>query len=427
MSGTTTTLTALLATALLGFAASAAGHADDEPALPWAQDPPSHPAYARAAALAALGQQMFSDTRLSGSGAISCASCHDPGNHFAPANALSVQKGGARLDRAGTRATPGLTYLTATPFFTEHFFESEDEGDESVDQGPTGGRTWDGRVNRPREQAGIPLLEPNEMANDSEATVVGHVALTPYAAQLRQLYGAAIFSDTHRAFTAIGEALEAYEETPATFSSFTSKYDAYLRGQVQLTAQEARGLAVFNDPKRGNCFHCHRSQLSMSGSLPLFTDYGFIALGVPRNRDIPANADPRFFDLGACGPQRQDLAGRGEFCGLFKAPSLRNVATRHSFYHNGVFHSLEEAVAFYATRDTNPERWYPSGPAGVVAKFDDLPPRYRGNIDTEPPLDRHPGEPPAMSPQDVTDIVTFLETLTDGYGAPATAAVTAGR
>jgi cytochrome c peroxidase len=427
MSGTTTTFTALLVAALLGCAASAAEPADSAPALPWGQDPPSHQAYARATALAALGRQMFSDTRLSGSGAISCASCHDPANHFAPSNARPVQKGGPRLDRVGTRATPGLTYVTATPFFTEHYFESEDEGDESLDQGPTGGRTWDGRVNRPRDQAGIPLLESNEMANESEAAVVAHVALTPYAAQLRQLYGAGIFADTHRAFTAVGEALEAYEETPTEFSSFTSKYDAVLRGQVQMTPQEARGLAAFNDPRRGNCFHCHRSQLSMSGTLPLFTDYGFIALGVPRNRDIPANADPKFFDLGACGPQRKDLAGRAEFCGLFKAPSLRNVATRHSFYHNGVFHSLDQAVAFYATRDTNPERWYPVGPDGVVRKFDDLPPGYRGNVDTEPPLDRHPGQPPAMSEQDVADIVTFLQTLTDGYTVPAAGSITAGR
>jgi cytochrome c peroxidase len=66
------------------------------------------------------------------------------------------------------------------------------------------------------------------------------------------------------------------EQTPAEFSAFTSKYDAFLRGRVQLTPQQSRGLAAFNDPARGNCFHCHRSQLSMSGTLPMFTDYGFV-------------------------------------------------------------------------------------------------------------------------------------------------------
>src|SRR5262249_40577830 len=155
-------------------------------------------------------------------------------------------------------------YTATTPFFTEHYYESEDEGDESLDQGPTGGRTWDGRVNRPRDQAAIPLLAKNEMANESEADVVRRVALSPYAPQLTQLYGADIFKDTHRAFVAMGDALEAYQQTPAEFSPYTSKYDAFLRGKMKLTLEEARGMAAFNDPAKGNCAHCHKSALSPS-------------------------------------------------------------------------------------------------------------------------------------------------------------------
>jgi cytochrome c peroxidase len=414
---------ALLALAVTGFAAVAAQRPDAKGALPWGGDPPAAPAYARAAAIAGLGRQMFFDPGLSASGTMSCATCHDPANHFGPANALSVQAGGAKLDQPGTRATPGLTYVASTPFFTEHYYESEDDGDESVDQGPVGGRTWDGRVNRARDQAAIPLLAPNEMANKSEAAVVAHAAAAPYARLLRQIYGDAIFGDSHRAFAALGEALEAYQQTPGEFSPFTSKYDAFLRGQTELTAQELRGLKAFNDPARGNCIHCHKSQLSPVGRLPMFTDSGFIAVGVPRNNEIPANADPNHFDLGACGPERKDLANRAEFCGLFKAPTLRNVASRKSFYHNGVFHTLEEAVAFYATRDTNPERWYPVGPDGKVRKFNDLPAEYRRNINFEPPFDRRVGEAPALSPQEVADVVVFLRTLTDGFdAAPRTAA-----
>ncbi len=387
----------LLAFAVMGCAAVAAQKPGDKAPLPWGGDPPAAPAYARAAAITALGRQLFFDRSLSASGTLSCATCHDPANHFAPTNALAVQAGGAKLDRFGTRAAPGLTYVASTPFFTEHYYESEDEGDESVDQGPAGGRTWDGRVNRAREQAAIPLLAPNEMANASEAVVVARAAAAPCAPEMRHLYGDMIFGDTQRAFAAIGEALEAYQQAPEEFSPFTSKYDAFLRGQTQLTPQEARGLNAFNDPARGNCIHCHKSQLSPVGRLPMFTDSGFIAVGVPRNREIPANADPNHFDLGACGPDRKDLANRPEFCGLFKAPTLRNVATRKSFYHNGVFHSLEDAVAFYATRDTNPERWYPVGADGKVRKFDDLPVRFQGNINYEPPFDRHAGDAPAMS------------------------------
>jgi cytochrome c peroxidase len=390
--------------------------------LPWADDPPAAPAMARAAAITALGQRLFFEPSLSASRTMSCATCHSPGNHFAPTNNLSVQMGGAKLNSPGTRATPSLTYTATTPFFTEHYYDSDDEGNESLDEGPTGGRTWDGRANRPSEQAAIPLLDPNEMANPSEAAVVKSIAATPYAAEIRRLYGKDIFKDPYKAFAAIGAALEAYQETPGQFSPFTSKYDAFLRGEISLTAQEMRGLATFNDPNRGNCDHCHRSQLTPIGHLPLFTDYGYVAIGVPRNFSITANSNPSYFDLGLCGPERKDLAKHTEYCGLFKTPSLRNVATRKSFYHNGVFHTLEDAVAFYATRDTNPERWYPKAPDGQIQQFDDVPPQYRENINFELPFGKHLGDAPVLSPADVADIVAFLQTLTDGYSQPSAVA-----
>jgi cytochrome c peroxidase len=386
--------------------------------LPWAADPPAMPAMARAAAISALGREVFFDKGMSASGNISCATCHDAGSHFGPPNGLSVQPGGLRLDQQGTRAAPSLTYAAGTPFFSEHFYESDDDGNEAIDQGPTGGRTWDGRVNRARDQAGIPLLSPIEMANSDESQVVAHASRAPYAAEMRRLFGEQVFGDSALAFAAIGEALEAFQQTPALFSPFTSKYDAYLRGQVRLTPQEARGLEVYMNPRKGNCIRCHRNQMTASGKLPLFTDAGFVAIGVPRNPAIPANRDPAYFDLGACGPNRHDLAGRPEFCGLFKAPSLRNAATRKAFYHNGVFHSLQDAVAFYATRDTNPELWYPLGADGTVQKFNDLPPQYRKNIDVEAPFDRHRGDSPAMSDADINDVVAYLNTLTDGFVPP---------
>lgn len=407
--------------AMLVTVAAIAAQSPGEERLPWGGDPPAGPARARAAAISALGQQLFFDKRLSASGAMSCATCHDPAAHFGPKNSLAVQFGGPTLRLPGTRAAPSLTYTASTPFFTEHYYESEDEGDESVDQGPAGGRTWDGRVNRARDQAAIPLLAANEMANAGEAAVVARAATAPYASQMRSIYGDAIFAEAHRAFVAIGEALEAFQETPELFSPYTSKYDAFLRGQIPLTDQEARGLAAFVDPTKGNCARCHKSQLGPAGFLPKFTDSGFVAIGVPRNGSIPANKDPRHFDLGACGPERLDLANRPEYCGMFKAPTLRNVAVRKSFYHNGVFHTLKDAVAFYATRDTNPERWYPTGRDRTVHKFNDLPPQYWSNIDVEAPFDRKPGEQPALSEQDIDDVVAFLGTLTDGFSPPRNA------
>lgn len=404
---------ALLAAAAGGGTRGAWG---DSAALPpWGGDPPAAQARARTAAIVALGRRIFFDRTLSASGALSCADCHDPAHGFGPAGAVPVRMGGPALDRPGTRAVPGLTYGQFAGTFTEHYHMSDDEGDESADQGPTGGRTWDGRVNRAREQAAIPLLADNEMANKDEAAVAARAAAASWAGELRRLFGAAVFADPHRAFAAIAEALEYYQDHPPDFSPFSSKYDAYLRHRARLTDQEARGLAAFEDPAKGNCARCHRSRPSLNGAPPLFTDAGYTAIGLPRNMAIPANADPAWFDLGLCGPQRKDLADRPWLCGMFKAPSLRNAALRQSFYHNGVFRTLEDAIAFYATRDTNPERWFPVAPDGSVQIFNDLPERYRANIDTEPPFGGHPGGVPALSPADVADIAAFLRTLTDGY------------
>jgi cytochrome c peroxidase len=372
-------------------------------------------AYARAAALEALGRRIFNDPSLSASGTMACASCHDPNNAFAPSNALAIQPGGKDGKQTGFRAAPSLKYLQAVPQFTEHYYESEDEGDASIDNGPTGGLTWDGRVDRGGDQARIPLLAPFEMANPDEASVAAKLAAAPYAEEIKALFGADIFADPHKAFDAATKALSVYEQTPAEFYPYSSKYDFYLAGRAKLSDQEMRGLKMFNDETKGNCGNCHRSERAADGSAPQFSDFGMIAIGVPRNRAIAANADPAFFDLGACGPLRTDLKGRDEYCGLFRSPSLRNVALRKTFFHNGAITSLRDAVAFYATRDTDPGRWYPRNADGTVAKYDDLPARYQANINNEPPFDRKAGDKPALSDSEIDDIVAFLGTLTDGY------------
>jgi cytochrome c peroxidase len=124
-------------------------------------------AYARAQALEALGRKLFFDPALSASGKMACATCHDPAHGFAPANAASVQLGGKDMRQAGIRNVPSLTYLQSVPAFSQHFFESEDEGDSSIDNGPTGGLAWDGRADRGRDQARAPLLSLFEMARRS--------------------------------------------------------------------------------------------------------------------------------------------------------------------------------------------------------------------------------------------------------------------
>jgi cytochrome c peroxidase len=370
-----------------------------------------------AAALTDLGRALFFDRGLSASGALACASCHDPLHAFAAPNARAVQRGGADRGQPGVRAVPSLMYEQTMPPFTEHFFDADQE-DDGVDQGPAGGTLWDGRAQSAHEQARVPLLSQFEMANATADDVVAKVSRAPYAAQFRGAFGASVFDDRRRAFKAVLLALETFEESPADFYPYSSKYDAFLRGAASLSPAEQRGLAAFNDPARGNCARCHPSAMR-EGALPQFTDFGFAALGAPRNRAIPANADPRYYDLGLCGPLRRDLAGRAEYCGLFRTPTLRNVARKRVFLHNGVFHALEDVVRFYAERDTAPEKWYPRGAHGVPLKFDDLPAKYRNNIDAAPPFGGHPGEAPRLSEADVRDLVVFLNALSDGYGMAA--------
>ena len=402
----------ILAAAALSLAAALAGNDFSPGPLSRAA------ANARAAELTDLGRKMFFDASLSGSGAMSCASCHDPARAFGPPNALAVQLGGPHLDLPGVRAAPSLRYLQATPQFAEHFFDSEDEGDESVDNGPTGGLMWDGRVDRAQDQARLPLLSPFEMANPDPATVAAELKASSYADNIRTTFGAAVFDNPAAAFDAALESLAAFEESSADFYPYSSKYDAYLTHKATLTPQEARGLRLFEAEDKGNCASCHISERANDGEPPQFTDFGMIALGVPRNLAIPANADPKYFDLGLCGPLRTDFLGRDEYCGLFRTPTLRNAALKQSFFHNGEFHTLRDAVAFYATRDADPARWYPKDASGAVQKFNDLPQRYQANLNTDPPFGGVPGGKPALTDAQIDDVVAFINTLTDGYTPP---------
>jgi cytochrome c peroxidase len=128
-----------------------------------------------------------------------------------------------------------------------------------------------------------------------------------------------------------------------------------------------------------------------------------IRIGVPRNTALglsatprattitrsAANKDPKFYDLGICGPIRQDLAKQTQYCGMFLTPTLRNSANRHVFFHNGVYHNLKQVMDFYNLRNTNPEKIYSRDVSGKVAQFDDVPSQYRKNVDIrDAPFDR---------------------------------------
>ena len=364
------------------------------------------------AELTSLGRRLFFDPALSASGAMACASCHDPAHAFGPPNSLPVQPGGRELRLMGIRAAPALRYLQSVPPFTEHSYA--DEADDGGNPGPAGGHTWDGRAQSAHDQARIPLLSAFEMGNATVEEVVAKTANASYAAQFRQAFGEDIFDKPQLAFNAVLLALEVFQQNPGDFYPYDSKYDAYLRGQVELTPQERRGLDLFNDRDKGNCASCHPSNIR-SGAFPQFSDFGLVALGVPRNDAIAANADPNYYDLGLCGPLRTDFLQRKDYCGLFRTPSLRNVALRRTFFHNGVFHSLDAVLHFYVQRDTDPGKWYRRDATGRIRKFDDLPLQYHGNVNTDPPFDRKPGDRPALAEAEIQDVIAFLQTLNDGY------------
>jgi cytochrome c peroxidase len=352
-----------------------------------------------------LGEKIFADASLSASGAMACATCHDPQHAHAQSNDLSVQLGGPNLDVPGFRAVPSLQYISFMPGF---FFA--DDGT------PTGGFNRDGRAKDLLAQPLRPLFAPHEMANATPADLVARLAKTPYADEFRQVFGENIFDDEQGTVLAVTFALAQYQKQDPDFRPFDSKYDYFLAGKLRLEPAELRGLALFNRSDKGGCAACHPSGHGPDNSPPMFTDFTYDNLGVPRNAGIPANLDPGYIDMGLCGPERTDLANRKDLCGAFKVPSLRNVATRKVFFHNGQFKTLRDALRFYVRRDTNPEEFYPVAADGTVQKFDDLPPALHGNVNTEEvPYDRRPGEAPRLTEAELDDLETFLNTLTDGY------------
>lgn len=416
---------------------------------------------------AQVGQKAFFDQTLSSGKNMSCASCHSPQYAYGPPNSLAVQLG-SDPGQSGVRAVPSLRYKDATPPYADN--AANPDGVTLPSAG--GGFMWDGRATTLATQPELPLLNPIEMNNPSKDAVVQAVKSGTYADLFKQVFGANVFDDTDTAFADVGQAIQSFEQEDPSFHPYTSKYDLYVHNKLggTLTAAENRGLRTFNTAEVANCSACHYGGVNFNGNQGLMTDFTYQAIGAPRNDKsipgnpdpIPANDDPTYYDMGLCGPYRNDhtpgqLGVPDQYCGQFKVPTLRNVATRNAFFHNGVFHSLNQVVHFYNTRDTNPEYWYPSTggsgapvsnptyalqptymPGATVAKFNDLPVEEQGAVDEEVPLGtgitppdnvnattlsdgvqpRAVGSTPSITDQQITDLVCFLNILSDGYQIP---------
>jgi cytochrome c peroxidase len=361
----------------------------------------------RSAELVSLGRALFFDEGLSSPRGTSCASCHDPARAFAGTNGspLGVPQG-SRPRHFARRTAPSLLYLKYVPSF--RFVQ---EGDDPA-IAPMGGFFWDGRADSIRALTRQPLLNPDEMNVRDGAALAASIRERLYAPAFAQTFGA-VFDDPEATLAAVGEAIEAFLTTDE-MAPFSSRFDDFVRGKLELTSSELRGLALFKDPAKGGCAGCH--QIDDAGHDPtrsLFTDFGFDAVGVPKNPKLPASQKP---DLGLCErTDRLTPTNEAMYCVNFRTPSLRNVAVRPSYMHNGAFTSLRAVVAFYATRDTNPRRWYPSG-----VRFDGVPAEYRRQINvSSPPYGRREGDPPALNDAEIDAVVSFLKTLTDAkYAKP---------
>ncbi len=397
-------------------------------------------------AMALLGKQIFYDTSLSSSGKVACATCHNPNNSYGPSGDLPVVYGGPHVTSPGVRAVPSLMYLQNQPNFyigvdpggdndappvalpqlaaaartaARITKTAQDTAQSAANVVPKGGLFWDGRANTLQIQSMGPLLSPFEMDGGSVARVAAKLQAAPYAATFTQMFGPDIFAQQGLLVDEAMFAVVRYQIEDPSFHPYSSKYDAWLQGHAKLTRAEMRGYVIFNDPAKGDCGACHLDQPAADGTPPIFTDHEFEALGLPRNDKLTINDNPAYYDLGLCGPYRTDLSSQGQLCGMFLTPTLRNAAERRVFFHNGVYHNLQEVVDFYDFSVAQPQKVYPRGADGRVMLFNDLPKKYWGNIDrTDPPFDRQIGDKPVLNDGEEEDLIAFLKTLDDGYGTP---------
>jgi cytochrome c peroxidase len=354
-----------------------------------------------------LGKQIFTDRNLSQPRGQACASCHDKTVAFSDSIAHSPTSRGVDHSLFGPRNAPALRYAAFSPTFQA--------GDENG--GYLGGQFRDGRANSLEDQAKLPLLNPIEMANSSPQAVVDKLRVAAYAPLFRSIYGEQVFDDTVQAFNSLADALATYERSKV-FAPFSAKYDAWQQGKATLSDAEQRGLLVFNAADKGNCASCHMSVSGKgNGRKPLFTDFGYDNIGVPRNPAnrfyaMPAEFNPdgrQFVDLGLGTVVFRDFT-RGQF----KAPTLRNVAVTGPYTHNGYFKTLRGLVDFYNTRDVKPTCADPftteaqalrQGCWPVAEVVETVNKTAMGHL--------------GLSEQEVDDLVAFMGTLTDGWVPPA--------
>jgi cytochrome c peroxidase len=359
-----------------------------------------------------LGKAIFFDRNLSVNANQSCATCHGPDAGWTgPETSINAHGSvyeGSIPGAFGNRKPPSAAYATQSPILY-------------VDKKGLfiGGNFWDGRATGERlgnpaaDQAQGPFLNPKEQALATPADVVTRVCGSAYGSLFRSVWGAAACdaANVTAAYDAIGLSVAAYEAS-SEVNAFSSKFDQSRESKVTLTPQEQRGFAVFMG--KAKCARCHVA----SGRAPLFTDYTFDNLGIPKNPENPVYSDnPGFVDGGLGGflASRLDYAAyASDNMGKHKVPTLRNVGRglpgiTKAFGHNGYFKSLQGIVHFYNTRDVLPACPGEYTEAQALADNCWPAPEMEDNVN-EDELGNL-----GLSPDEEAAIVAFLKTLSDGY------------
>jgi cytochrome c peroxidase len=449
------------------------------------------------AAIEILGRLMNFDKNMSPNRNEACASCHMPYAGFSgpipSVNLTMIAYPGSVHFRAGKRTAQRYTY---SPFFPVLQFNE-------VQGQFFGGNFWDSRStgyllrNADAEQAQHPPVDTQEMGLPDTACIAFRLAQAEYRPLFERVWGRGSFDirfpddsaeicatpggaasfggsatpvrlsppDRTRANTVFdhwGQSLDAYEQS-VQVSAFSSKFDAFLAGNAQLTPDEQAGFQLFNG--KGNCNSCHldgrgttltagQTDTSTTAEVnPLFTCFGSSNLGLPLNpRDAfyyQTTADSFGFTANPLGFGYRDL-GLGAFLrsgfgaapnpnstwtqfapasdGKMQTSTARNVAMtppqcptteapgpyfQKEFFHNGYIKSLKQLVHFYNTRDVY-KFDVTSGncPPGTTEKVDCWPmPEVKNNMDmTIGSL--------GLTDQEENQIVAFLQTLTDGFTRP---------
>lgn len=394
-----------------------------------------------------LGKNIFFDN-ISDPDGMACADCHAPNVGFTGPDAYINLKGsvynGTVPERFGNRKPPSAAYATLSPIF---HYDSE--------RGMfVGGNFWDGRAtgemlgNPAADQAMGPFLNPVEQNNPDKQVVLEQIAASKYASQWKGVWCEPISYATQEEidmnYNRTALAIAAYENS-SEVNQFSSKYDAYMDGKATLTDEELWGLELFNaqnnnddikqEDEGGNCAACHSSD----GNSPLFTDFTYENVGVPRNPDNPFyNMDrvylddctpinpegENWIDLGLGGflntssvPEWKALAG--ENMGKQKVPTLRNVALKSendfakAYVHNGYFKDLKSIVHFFNTRDI-----LEKCPDNFTTEKDALKMNCWPNPETPENVNTEKIGNMGLNDSEEKAIVAFLETLSDGYYVP---------